>query len=311
MHKLIENEVSHLIPDLERHGIGISSQTEIPWGLQLRLHKDAEQVVLNVYYSEKKGLSRVLGGKRESALYQELSSLLDAGRGKPAASLPLHAWQHWCGSDECGKGDYFGALVVAAFAVSQADLPRLQALGIMDSKRLSDPQIKEIAKQLYSEFPSAISCIVLKPVKYNEIYANMKSQGKNLNDLLAWQHGTVLSELKSRIPGLEGALVDQFSPSKKVQKLLKTKLPLFSVIERTGAEADIAVAAASIVARYQFVQTHEAMRRYYKLDFPFGANSKVKKTAGEFIAKYGFKRLGEAAKLHFVTTGQLSQQSFL
>ena len=311
MHKSIENDLSHLIPELQQRGIEIRSQEEIPWGVQLRLLKNSEQLVLNIYFSEKKGLSKVLGGKRESALYQELTAIIGFSERKTGAALPLHDWQHWCGSDECGKGDYFGALVVAAFAMSSSDLPRLQALGIQDSKRLKDPQIKEIAKQLYSEFPSAISCIVLKPTKYNEIYANMKSQGKNLNDLLAWQHSSVISELYARIPGLEGALVDQFSPSKKVHKLLKTKLPLLPVIERTGAEADMAVAAASIVARYQFVQTQEAMRRYYKLEFPFGANARVKKTAEEFISKYGFRRLGEAAKLHFVTTSQISQKSFL
>lgn len=311
MHKAIETELSHLIPVLRQHGFELGQSQEIPWGVQLRLSKAGVALVLNVYFSEKKGLSRVPGGKRDSSGFRELEAILCGTAATVETGLPLHDWRHWCGSDECGKGDYFGALVVAAFAVSEQDIPRLKALGIQDSKRIKDPQIKEIAKHLYSEFPLAISCLVLKPVKYNEIYANMKSQGKNLNDLLAWQHSTVITELYNRIEGLQGALVDQFSPSKKVQRLLKPRLPLFPVIERTGAEADLAVAAASIIARYQFVQTHEALRRYYKLEFPLGASSAVKKTAEEFISKYGFRRLGEAAKLHFVTTSQLSQQSFL
>ena len=311
MHKAIDEDLSHLLPLLHQHGIMISAQQEIPWGMQLRLSKNAEQAVLNIYFSEKKGLSRVLGGSNKSALYSEIQSILGQAGTQRQEKLPLHNWKHWCGSDECGKGDYFGALVVAAFVVEQEDVPRLRELGIQDSKRIKDPQIKEIAKQLYSEFPTRIECIVLKPLKYNEIYANMKNQGKNLNDLLAWQHSSAISNLYARTPELEGALVDQFSPSKKVARLLKTKLPLFPVVERTGAEADIAVAAASIIARYQFVQTHEAMRRYYKLDFPLGASKAVKVIAEQFLVKYGFKRLGEVAKLHFVTTSQINQQSFL
>lgn len=305
MDKHIEEYLSHLEPELARLGIAVSSQREIPYGWQLNLHKESARATLNIYYSVKKGLSTVLGAKPDNPLHPLLEGLLHV---KPQPVGDLHGWERWIGSDECGKGDYFGALVVAAFAMDREIEPELRALGVADSKTLSDPQIKAIARELYTRFNPRIACIVIKPLRYNEIIADMQSRKKNLNDLLAWQHGTAILDLWSRFPALEGVLADQFSPRKAVREYLRGKEFPLPVEERHHAESDPAVAAASIVARYQFLQSREAMDKHYAMKFPLGSGKNVLKPARAFAEKFGWNRLAEVAKLHFVTSRQVQQR---
>ncbi|NLH93988.1 MAG: ribonuclease HIII [Candidatus Cloacimonetes bacterium] len=299
MDKHIESALAQLLPELARHGISVSSQRELQYGLQLRLERDAETATLNLYWSLKKGISQVLAGK-PNRLKADLAKLLNAAEAGPVGDF--HTWERWIGSDECGKGDYFGALVVAAFALDAEKVDEIRSLGVLDSKKLTDIQVRDIAHNLYSRFPERIACIVIKPLRYNEIMADRQSRGENLNDLLAWQHGTAIMELLVRIPLVQGVLVDQFSLHKKVSKYLKNKEIGIPVEERPKAEADPAVAAASIIARYQFLQSRQAMDRHYKMSFPLGSGKNVLPPAKAFADKYGWDRLAEVAKLHFVTS---------
>ncbi|MBW6514303.1 MAG: ribonuclease HIII [Candidatus Syntrophosphaera sp.] len=305
MDKHIEEYLAELLPELARRGIHISSQREIAYGVQLRLARDSQAATLNVYHSAKKGLSKVLGADSGSSLKQELEELC-GGREQPVGDF--HTWERWIGSDECGKGDYFGALVVAAFAMDSELEGALRRLGVADSKKLRDPQIKSIALQLYEKFNSRIACVVIKPLKYNEIIADMQSRKQNLNDLLAWQHGTAIIELLGRFGDSQGVLVDQFSRRKKVREFIKSRELPIPVEERPGAEADPAVAAASIIARYQFIQSRQAMDRHYQMKFPLGSGKNVLAPAREFADKYGWNRLAEVAKLHFVTSRDVRVQ---
>ncbi len=305
MEKIIEEYLANFLPELAQRGIRITGQRGINYGIQLNLSKEEQHSVLNIYYSEKRGLSKVLGGK-DNKLKTELQEMI---KDKVESEGRFHSWEHWIGSDECGKGDYFGALVVAAFALDSDMLEDLTDWGVMDSKSLTKTQITNIAQKLYSNYPSRISCIVLKPLKYNEIIADMQLQGKNLNDLLAWQHSTAILALLERIPNIQGILVDQFSRSKKVAHYLKKRDVSIPVEERPKAETDPAVAAASIIARYQFLQQREAMNNYYGMKFPLGSGKNVIETAKNFADKYGWNRLAEVAKLHFITSRSVRQRT--
>ena len=219
--------------------------------------------------------------------------------------MPQHNWQHWVGSDECGKGDYFGPLIVCGFYLDVKDKDKLLKIGVCDSKKLKRDQIIDVAKQLYHDFAQNIECLVLKPKKYNELYANFAAQGKNLNDLLAWCHSKILDNIIKRHEQIEGVFIDQFSTAKKASALLKKLHPDMQIMERPDGERDLAVAAASIIARYQLLQSFQSMNRFYKLTFPMGAGSGVKDTAREFSAQYSKERLTEVVKLHFKTTKEL------
>ncbi|MBM4403945.1 MAG: ribonuclease HIII [Candidatus Cloacimonetes bacterium] len=342
MNERIEEYLADLMPELGKMGIQISDEREIMYGIQLRFYSNdktgahtpragRKEVVLNIYYSAKKGVTTIVGGDAKSKLGLDIKHLLDRiqVRHKP---LPLHQWKSWIGSDECGKGDYFGALVGCAVAIDDGMLADLRAMRVIDSKLLSDIQIKAIAGKLYQKYRQRINCLVLKPVKYNELYDSFRAQGKNLNDLLAWLHYTLIRGLAERsasyafstqkaqegnapsningfapLPELDGVIVDQFSVSSKVQRLCQQKQLGIPVMERHHAEADPAVAAASILARYQFLQAHQEMREHYQIDFPLGASGSIAQPFKEFISRYSERRLNEVVKLHFKTTAKYLQ----
>lgn len=302
MHTELQAFLAEYIPALEKKGISIVSQKLLPYGVQLHLSRMGESNSINIYYSEKCGISMVPGGKVDTGLYKDIGSKFSIQSGSQAPEAAMHSWQSWIGSDECGKGDYMGGLVVCAFAMEQSLSKHLRALGVQDSKALGDAKIIEIAKALYRYYPSRISCLILKPAKYNELYSSMQAQGKNLNDLLAWQHCTAIRDLLNTNPDVQGVLVDQFSNSKKVAAALKKHQPQLPVTERPKAESDTAVAAASIIARYQFLQMREGLKKYYSIEIPLGAGKRVNEAAKKFVAKYGKDRLHEIVKLHFVST---------
>jgi ribonuclease HIII len=307
MHKAIETYLAELMPLIQTRGLLLENTIDLPYGIQLVLKRDAKILKLNIYYSEKRGISTVINPNKDKALVELMQHILQITPKDHSIPERLHQWTAWIGSDECGKGDYFGALVVTAFYADTECEKALKKLGVCDSKKLNDNQISTIAQSIYREFPGRFETIILKPQAYNKLYADMNRQGKNLNDLLAWLHSKAIETLYARHKGIEGALIDQFSKSRKVEKSLKTKLPLLNVIERTGAEQDIAVAAASILSRYHFLQHHKEMIEHYGIAFPKGATSVIK-TGRDFIKTYSYKRLYEVAKLHFKTTAQLTQQ---
>ncbi len=305
MDKEIESCLSQLLSELARRGIGITSQREIAYGLQLKLEREGQNATLNIYHSLKRGVSKVLSGK-ENKLKLELEEVIGQ-KTRPKVG-EFHTWKRWIGSDECGKGDYFGSLVVAAFAMDADQESDIRSLGVLDSKKLTDTRIKTIAHALYERYPERIACIVIKPLRYNEIMADMQGRGKNLNDLLAWQHGTAILELLGRIPLVQGVLADQFSPRKPVRQYLLGKEVAVPVEERVKGESDPAVAAASVIARYQFLQSRQAMDRHYRMKFPLGSGKNVLHPAKAFADKFGWDRLAEVAKLHFITSRSVRVQ---
>jgi len=303
MHKAIQSYLADLLPLCSKEGLQLTGEKEIAYGIQLEFTGNQDTILLNVYYSEKKGISTVISAKSNNPLKRVLEICL--GRQSIPEDVPQHNWQHWVGSDECGKGDYFGPLIVCSFYLDIKDKGKLVKFGVCDSKKLKKEQIIEIAKRLYHDFPDNIECLVLKPKKYNELYANFAAQRKNLNDLLAWSHSKILDNLIKRHSQIEGVFIDQFSTAKKASALLKKLHPDMQIMERPDGERDIAVAAASIIARYQLLQSFQSMNRFFKLKFPMGAGHGIKDNALAFIQQYGRERLSEVAKLHFKTTKEI------
>ena len=207
---------------------------------------------------------------------------------------------NYIGIDESGKGDFFGPLVVAGVAVDKELKELFTNIGIKDSKQLSDETISKLALQIQKH--SKWSVVVIKPEKYNELY----NQFKNLNKLLAWGHARVIENVLEKAPECTLALSDKFAKDDKViENALMTKGKQIKMIQRTKGENDIAVAAASVLARAEYVSRMKSMSLSYKINFPKGASDKVIQNAKEFINKYGKNRLNEVAKLHFKTTNQI------
>ncbi len=304
MHKVVQAYLSDLLPVCSKAGLLLTNEKDIAYGVQLEFTGGSDTILLNVYFSEKKGISTVINGSKNHILKAKLASCLGI-KTVSEPQIAMHNWHTWIGSDECGKGDFFGPLIVCGFHLDSKDKDKLIKLGVCDSKKLRKEQILEVAKGLYQAFPESIECLILKPQKYNELYANFSAQHKNLNDLMAWAHAKVLDNLIKRHPAPDGVFIDQFSPTKKASQMLKKLHPDMSIIERPDGESDIAVAAASIIARYQLVQSFQSLNKFYKLKIPMGAGKGVKEAGRAFIEQYGKDRLGEIAKLHFKTTKEL------
>jgi len=211
--------------------------------------------------------------------------------------LTLHS-SPYIGTDESGKGDFFGPLVVAGVLVDEKNRQLFFDLGIKDSKTLKDSDMIKMAQQIQKH--STYSVVAISNAKYNELYSNFK----NLNKLLAWGHARVIENILEKQP-CEYALSDKFGDESLIKNALFKNGKTIKLDQRTKAESDIAVAAASVLARATFVQKMKHMENFYDCPFPKGCNNQVKLAANTFIEKYGKERLSEVCKAHFKTYNEI------
>ena len=208
---------------------------------------------------------------------------------------PSHAIER-IGIDESGKGDYFGPLVIAAVFVDATTQRKLTLIGARDSKKLSDGRVLEMAHDIKIICPHSV--IAIGPQKYNELYAKMR----NLNRLLAWGHAKALENLLERGIRCERAISDQFGDERLILNALQEKGRTIVLEQRTKAESDLAVAAASILARAEFLIRLKRLSCEAGTTLPKGASPAVELAAKMIIKKHGRERLESVAKLHFKTT---------
>jgi ribonuclease HIII len=199
------------------------------------------------------------------------------------------------GIDESGKGDYFGPLVIAAVFVDATTQGELKLMEVRDSKKISDGRILEMAPDIKTICPHSV--IAIGPQKYNELYAKIK----NLNRLLAWGHAKALENLLERVT-CERAISDQFGNERLILNALQDKGRKIVLEQRPKAESDLAVAAASILARAEFLIRLKRLSGEVGTTLPKGASPSVELAAKMIVKKHGRERLGTVAKLHFKTT---------
>jgi ribonuclease HIII len=232
------------------------------------------------------------------------SGIKASGREKSSGLLDVQG--DYIGTDESGKGDYFGPLVIAGVMVTEHTSAVLRELGVMDSKKLNDVRIEAIYQQILQVVgEKALSVVEIGPAKYNELYERFKSGGKNLNHLLAWGHATVIENLVVRFPECRQAIADQFGNERYILSQLKEKGKGITLYQTHRAEANIGVAAASIVARYRFTRKLKQLSAQFGVSLPLGAGPQVKTAARRLIESQGRPTLSEVAKLHFKTTQEL------
>ncbi|UOR11980.1 ribonuclease HIII [Halobacillus amylolyticus] len=204
------------------------------------------------------------------------------------------------GSDEAGTGDFFGPITVAAAYVKDHQIGQLKAIGVKDSKHISDKQITHIAKQIV-DMNIPYSLLRLNNSKYNSWQEKGWTQGKMKTML----HHKALESLLTKIfPEKPAILVDQFSQPTVYQKHLKSegKTLQKDIYFMTKAESySTSVAVASIIARSSFVKAMDQIEMDTGLPIPKGASGTVDKAAAKIINVYGEEKLREIAKVHFAT----------
>jgi ribonuclease HIII len=218
----------------------------------------------------------------------------------------------WIGSDESGKGDYFGPLVAAAVYVAPEQETALRAAGVRDSKLLDDGATHRVAAEIRRICAGRFAEEVLAPAEYNALYERFKAAGENLNHLLAWGHVHVLAALLggSNLPAEPPPTViaDQFANERYVRERLQQAmrehgLPMPALLQMPRAEANVAVAAASILARDRFLDWLAQGSARYGIALPKGGSKPaIIAAARRIIERHGPDELAQAAKLHFATT---------
>ncbi len=208
------------------------------------------------------------------------------------------------GTDEAGKGDFFGPMVTSGVYVDARTAQILRTLGVRDSKTVSDRELRGLAANIRQVVPEGQRAVlVLVPKRYNELYKQMRSEGKNLNTLLAWTHTRVIEDLIKS--GLRPSFIlsDQFGDKRYIESrlLMDTRLSSVPVVQVHRAEADVGVAAASILARDAFLRWLDQASKALGVTLPKGASERVIETARSLVSRAGADSLKEYAKVSFKT----------
>ena len=215
------------------------------------------------------------------------------------------------GSDESGKGDFFGPLVVCCAYTDEVLSEQIQALGVKDCKQITDKAVLTAGAKLRALLgPDGYAVVKLGPAAYNRLYAKIK----NINRLLAWAHGTAIEELLEKRPSCNRVVVDQFAPTEAtIRWALKTRGKAATVDQHHKAESDIAVAAASVIARELFLRDMQKMTEEVfgppaegRPDIPIGSSDpRVRATAEQMVREHGPVWLMNHCKAHFQTTDKV------
>jgi ribonuclease HIII len=202
------------------------------------------------------------------------------------------------GSDESGKGDYFGPLVVGAVFLPDGQEAVLRELGVKDSKRTSDNRCRELAEVIKRGYKHSV--VAIGPERYNELYEKLL----NLNRILAWAHARAIENILAEVP-CRLAITDQFGDKGYVLNALMKKGQTIELVQKPKAEEDMAVAAASILARAEFLKRLYFLSKEMGVELPKGASAMVEEAGLRLVKLHGRDILDRAAKKHFKITGRV------
>ena len=211
------------------------------------------------------------------------------------------------GVDESGKGDFFGPLVISGVYVDRGIARKLLDAGVVDSKKIgSDARIRTLADSIRKSSLGLAETVLIGPAKYNELY----EKSGNLNKLLGWGHARVIENLLEKKPDCPRSVSDQFADASVIERSLLRHGRNIGIEQRVRAESDIAVAAASILAREAFINWLERRGKELGLRLERGVSANVKEAAKKLVEAKGPQALREVAKVHFRTAHQIAPDDY-
>ncbi len=297
---------SNIKSNLTQKGFNVSEYNVIDYGIQfnvlisgwtglLRVYKN-KKGVMRIDYSQLKNCEKAIEIQNILEDTHHVNKLQNAGI--PDLGFPI------IGTDESGKGDYFGPLVSAGVYVDQNSASALKSLGIKDSKLLSDSKVLELSPKIINICKGQLSIIEISPEKYNDLYEQFQRENKNLNTLLAWGHAKAIEEILSKVE-CKTAIADQFADEKFIISKLQEKGKGLKLIQMHKAEQHIAVAAASVLARARFLTKLKKLSEDIGINLPKGASDSVIECAQIIVGKGGKATMRKVAKLHFKITANI------
>ncbi|MGB3632728.1 MAG: ribonuclease HIII [Rubrobacteraceae bacterium] len=297
-----KNEIpASLSRSMKSSGVEITGHREINHATQYKLIQGADKANLNVYHTGKISVD----GARDSELKRLLENWRLANSGSKSRSTgdklenskkPVANSTPRVGTDEAGKGEYLGPLVVAGVrVVGEAQDAELREAGVRDSKDLSKIQARAISARVMEIVGSENICLItLDPMEYDR---RREAADRNVNRLLGELNVEIINELKAEI---EAAVVDSFGT--KARSYIKPHIPEGINLEvRPKAEDDTGVAAASIVARARYLEEMDRLSEEVGFELPRGS-AHVLEVARRVARELGVEGLKKVAKVHFSTT---------
>ena len=279
-------------------GITVRARRTLSNGLQFELEAEGAVCRVNLYHSAERGFSVVSSGGDPWLLKQVTGS-----GGMPSPDVPPGSWT---GSDEAGKGDYLGPLVVCAVYCTSVSAERVVELGATDSKTLSDRKILTIAGDMKRELGDAQAAVIIDPREYNRRFREFRMSGRNSLDMLAEAHGRAISTLLQRGCIPDRIVVDMFCDERRLKPYLPDTDAFLEL--RPHAEDDPAVAAASVIARALYLEALYRLEMELGAVLVPGAGRQTDTAASELIRLHGPEVLEKCAKIHFRNTLKVLSQ---
>ncbi len=299
-HSLTPEQVTKLRAVVSEMGFTFASR---PYTL---FFAQKEKLSVAVYEKGPKVLLQGKGIEEFVQFHLEPEVLGEAKLGYEEVHSPEMFEPHF-GVDESGKGDFFGPLVIAGVYVDRGIARKFLEAGIQDSKRIgSDARIRALADTIRKTQGAVNEVIAIGPAKYNELYEKFG----NLNSLLGWGHARVIENLLAKKPNCPRALSDKFADARVIERSLLERGRGIKLEQRTKAESDLAVAAASIIAREAFIDWLDQRSRGLGVKLGRGVSAAVKGAARELVVKEGPGILQQVAKVHFRTAHEIAPEHF-
>jgi len=301
----LSRHIAEALPELQKKEFLLADFTKLQNGIQLEILKDEKAYKVNLY-AGKDGRTKVVpSGKRTRELKAIVAILTPEQHVRDILPGPEQRLVSWLGTDEAGKGDYFGSLVVAGFRADWDVVEELEGMGLVESKRVSDARVRKLASVLWGKFKGHCGVVEIAPERYNDLYEQFRGGGGKLNLLLGWAHARVIREFHEK-GKISAVVIDKFGAEWNITKYLKDAKDI-KLHFRARAESNPAVAAASILARDRFLRRLEKLSDEFDMKLPPGAGDKVIKAGRAFVEKHGEDALRKVAKLHFKTTERIGE----
>ncbi len=300
LEKSAYNIINHYSKIFEKQSFTITVPQKELYSYTITLEKNKQKVKLLVYFG-KKGNKIQVQGNQESSVHKEVNNIVFGEKLFLDEDKMFAEPLVYIGTDESGKGDLFGPLVVAGVLVDEKINLDLNKLGVRDSKTITDYNIKKLTPKIKTLLKNKYDIIHLKPEKYNELYEKMS----NVNLILGWAHAKVIENILESYK-VEEAISDKFGNERTILNALQKKGRQINLRQVTNAERYTAVAAASIIARNEVINWFDTNSRKFRIKIYKGVSAQVENSMNEVVEKFGKEVLPKFVKMHFKTTKKLS-----
>lgn len=300
--KKAQSEIENITNKIENKGFSITSPIKKLYNYEVIVNSKSEQLKILVYFG-KKGVKTVIQGNAETNLFREVNEILFGKNLFDYKSIDDLELSEYIGTDESGKGDFFGPLVIASVYIDEKTGDKLEKVGVKDSKLFSDNNIKILELSIKKIVGDNFSIIQINPEKYNQLYESFA----NLNKIMGWAHSKAIENLVTKI-GCKNVISDKFGNEKLIKDELAKKNVQVNLFQTPKGERFTGVAAASILARAKVIDWFTMRSKENGFEIPKGAGDKVNQVADKILQINNKEYLLKMIKFHFKNSQNIFQK---